>query len=306
MQHDVILLCYYKGNKAIDLQCSCYPFLFLILFPLVSSILCSILSISFLCFNLAFPHFVYLFFDAIKFPSFYLSFFSLICSLFHYLLLFLFPFVPSHFLLLMQVCMSMASWVRVTSSSGILPLARCDRPKASLMWSHTPPAHLVTTQLYFVPACFSWILSQLLMEVLFLYHLHTLFKITVKWGIPATCVRFFVVLSEGTNAPRKILYWTFTFPGSNVVSDFFKQRLPQRFGGALPSDGADQASCSVPAHHRPKIFASSSCSKVVVVLGASQVSLCVLCSVDTTSACIIFWKVCRCNNGSCVQKSLPL
>ncbi|KAG0718200.1 Protein JBTS17 [Chionoecetes opilio] len=60
-------------------------------------------------------------------------------------------------------------------------------------------------------------------------------------------------------------------PESNVVREFFKPLLPQSFGSNVASDGAEQAACSAAAHLRPKVFASSSCSKVVVVLGASQV-----------------------------------
>ncbi|XP_063881049.1 uncharacterized protein LOC135111554 isoform X2 [Scylla paramamosain] len=63
-----------------------------------------------------------------------------------------------------------------------------------------------------------------------------------------------------------------TFPSdSNVMRDFLKQLLPQNFGSNVASDAVEQTTCPVPAHHRPKIFASPSCSKVVVVLRASQI-----------------------------------
>lgn len=54
--------------------------------------------------------------------------------------------------------------------------------------------------------------------------------------------------------------------------DLFKHLRPQNLGGSEATENAQSSHrCSVPSHHKPNIFASNDCSKVVVVLGASQV-----------------------------------
>ncbi|XP_069948983.1 uncharacterized protein [Cherax quadricarinatus] len=59
-----------------------------------------------------------------------------------------------------------------------------------------------------------------------------------------------------------------------VVLDFFKLPRPQNLSSDETTDNAQSApTCSIPPHQKPYIFASSDCSKVVVVLGASQVYL---------------------------------
>ncbi|MPC71982.1 hypothetical protein E2C01_066274 [Portunus trituberculatus] len=47
--------------------------------------------------------------------------------------------------------------------------------------------------------------------------------------------------------------------------------IPESFDSNVTSDAVEQSTSPVPAHHAPKIFASPSCSTVVVVLGASQI-----------------------------------
>ncbi|XP_045608316.2 uncharacterized protein [Procambarus clarkii] len=59
-----------------------------------------------------------------------------------------------------------------------------------------------------------------------------------------------------------------------VVMDFFKLLRTQNPDTYETTQNAQLSpGCSVPSHHKPKLFASSDCSIVIVVLGASQVYL---------------------------------
>ncbi|XP_042207025.1 uncharacterized protein LOC121855908 isoform X2 [Homarus americanus] len=87
-----------------------------------------------------------------------------------------------------------------------------------------------------------------------------------------------------------------------AVQDFFKQLKPQNLGNNETTENVESApGCSSPSHYKPNIFASSDCSKVIVVLGASQVYL---WEKDLTKPCSKnsstipgHWSVVLCHSG---------